>query len=60
VKVSSTFPGALGPHQLPAAAGHHCHSFSAARWLPLCTVNVHSPIQVPVFNRTHTRSRPAQ
>ncbi len=29
-----------------ALAGNQCRSSNAARWLPLCTVNVHSPIQV--------------
>ncbi len=43
-----------------ALAGYHCRSSRAARWLPLCTVNVHSPIHVPVFNRTHACNRPAQ
>ncbi len=43
-----------------ALAGSHCRSSSAARQLPLCTVNVHSPIQVPVVSLTQACSRPGQ
>ncbi len=43
-----------------ALAGNHCHSSSAARRLPLCTVNAHSPIQVPVVSLTQACNRPGQ
>jgi len=43
-----------------ALAGSHCLSSSAAGWLPLCTVNVHSPLQVPVVSLTQACSRPGQ
>jgi len=43
-----------------ALAGNQCRSSSVARWLPLCTVNVHSPIQVPVVSLTQACNWPGQ